>query len=106
MARPIRIERVGGWYHLTARGNERRPIYRDDQDRRHFCELLEEMTRQFDLVLHAFVLMDNHYHLLVELREVNLSRAVMAQRELLPLVQPAAPTQRALVPGALPVGDP
>jgi REP element-mobilizing transposase RayT len=75
MARPIRIERAGGWYHLTARGNERRPIYRDDQDRRHFCELLEAMVSQFNLVLHAFVLMDNHYHLLVELREANLSRA-------------------------------
>jgi putative transposase len=76
MARPIRIERAGGWYHITARGNERRWIYRDDKDRRHFCELLEEMVGQFDLVLHGFVLMDNHYHLLVELREANLSRAV------------------------------
>ncbi|MHB8521155.1 MAG: transposase [Limisphaerales bacterium] len=76
MARPIRIERTGGWYHITARGNERRAIYRDDRDRRHFCELLEEMVSRFNLVLHAFVMMDNHYHLLVELREANLSRAV------------------------------
>lgn len=75
MARPIRIERVGGWYHITARGNERRAIYRDNRDRQHFCELLGEMVSQFNLVLHAFVLMDNHYHLLVELREANLSRA-------------------------------
>jgi REP element-mobilizing transposase RayT len=75
MARPIRIERVGGWYHITARGNERRAIYRDNRDRQHFCELLGEMVSQLNLVLHAFVLMDNHYHLLVELREANLSRA-------------------------------
>ena len=40
MARPIRIERAGGWYHLTARGNERRAIYRDHRDRQHFGELL------------------------------------------------------------------
>jgi REP element-mobilizing transposase RayT len=76
MARPIRIERAGGWYHITARGNERRPIYRENRDRQHFCELLGEMVSQYNLVLHAFVLMDNHYHLLLELREANLSRAV------------------------------
>jgi len=76
MARPIRIERAGGWYHITARGNERRPICRDNRDREHFLELLAEMTPRFNLTLHAFVLMDNHYHLLVELREANLSRAV------------------------------
>jgi putative transposase len=75
MARPLRIERAGGWYHLTARGNEQRAIYRDNRDRQHFCELLAEMVSQFNLVLHAFVLMDNHYHLFVELREANLSRA-------------------------------
>jgi putative transposase len=76
MARPLRVERAGGWYHITARGNERRAIYRDNRDRQHFCELLAGMVSQFRLVLHAFVLMDNHYHLLLELREANLSRAV------------------------------
>jgi putative transposase len=76
MARPLRIERAGGWYHITARGNERRAIYRDNRDRQHFCELLAELVGQFNLALHAFVLMDNHYHLLLELREANLSRAV------------------------------
>jgi REP element-mobilizing transposase RayT len=75
MARPLRIERVGGWYHLTARGNERRAIYRDDRDRLHFCELLAEMVSRFGVRLHAYVLMDNHYHLLLELLEPNLSRA-------------------------------
>ncbi len=76
MARGLRTERVGGWYHLTARGNERRDIYRDDRDRRHFLELLEEMVERFRIGLHAYVLMSNHYHLLVELRELNLSRAM------------------------------
>ena len=41
MARPLRIEIPGGWYHVTARGNERRAIWRDDSDRRHFLALLE-----------------------------------------------------------------
>jgi len=76
MARPLRIEHPGGWYHLTSRGNERRAIFRDDRDRTHFLELLENMVERFDLRLHCFVLMDNHYHLIVELRRPNLSRAL------------------------------
>jgi REP element-mobilizing transposase RayT len=69
------MERAGGWYHVTARGNERRRIFRDDVDRAHFCALLGELVERFGLRLHAFVLMDNHYHLLLELTEANLSRA-------------------------------
>ena len=76
MARPLRIEKLGGWYHVTARGNERKAIFRDDADRRHFLEIVAEMVPRFRLRLHCFVLMDNHYHLLLELREPNLSRAV------------------------------
>ena len=62
MARPLRIERAGGWCHVTARGNERRPIFRDNVDRAHFRALLAELVGQFRVRLHAFVLMDNHYH--------------------------------------------
>ena len=69
MARPLRIEKLGGWYHVTARGNERKAIFRDDADRRHFLEIVAEIVRRFRLRLHCFVLMDNHYHLLLELRE-------------------------------------
>jgi putative transposase len=76
VARPVRIEHAGGWYHLTTRGNERRAIFRDDRDRTHFLELLEEMVGRFGLRLHCFVLMENHYHLIVELRQANLSRAM------------------------------
>ena len=75
MARPLRIERPGDWYHLTSRGNERRPIFRDDRDRQHFCQLLAEMVDRFRVRLHGYVLMDNHYHLILELREANQSRA-------------------------------
>jgi REP element-mobilizing transposase RayT len=76
MARPLRIERAGGWYHVTGRGNERRAIYRENRDREHFCELLGEMVERFGVRVHAYVLMDNHYHLILELREPNLSRAI------------------------------
>jgi hypothetical protein len=51
MARPLRIEVSGGWYHVTARGNERRAIYRDDQDRRHFLELAGEAAERFNLAV-------------------------------------------------------
>lgn len=76
MARPLRIELAGGWYHLTARGNERQAIFRDDQDRLHFLGLLAEWVDRFHLRVHAYVLMDNHYHLLIETAEANLSQAM------------------------------
>jgi putative transposase len=76
MARPLRIERSGGWYHVISRGNERKPIFRDDRDRRHFLELLGKLVGLYRIRLHVFVLMDNHYHLVLELTEANLSRAV------------------------------
>ena len=73
MARPLRIERPGGRYHVTARGNERKAIYRDDSDRTHFLELLAEQTERFALRIHAYALMDNHFHLVVETPRSNLS---------------------------------
>jgi REP element-mobilizing transposase RayT len=76
MARPIRIEVAGGWYHVTARGNEQRRIFADDKDRLHLVELLEEQTQRFGLLLHAYALMENHYHLLVQTPQPNLSRAM------------------------------
>jgi REP element-mobilizing transposase RayT len=74
MARPLRILRPGGRYHVTARGNERRAIFRDDRDRRRFLELLAELPTRFGTRLHGWVLMGNHFHLLVETPEANLSR--------------------------------
>jgi putative transposase len=76
MARPLRIERVGGWYHVTSRGNERKAIYRNDRDRLHFLELLEGMVETYRVRMHTYVLMDNHFHLMLELTETNLSRAI------------------------------
>ena len=73
MARALRIERVGGRHHVVARGNERRAIVRDDRDRDRFVELLAQLPSRFGTRLHAWVLMDNHYHLLLETPEANLS---------------------------------
>ena len=76
MARALRIERPGGRYHVTARGNERKHIFRDDTDYFHFLDLLSELGERFGVKAHAYVLMDNHYHLLLETPEPNLSRAM------------------------------
>jgi REP element-mobilizing transposase RayT len=76
MARPSQIEKPGGWYHVSARGNERKVICRHDRDRHHFLEGIAEMAARFRVRLHGYVLMDNHYHWLLELIEPNLSRAV------------------------------
>lgn len=76
MPRASRILHPGAWYHVTARGIERRPIFRDLRDRSHFRDLLAELVERFALRLHAYVLMDNHYHLLLEAPRLNLSRAL------------------------------
>jgi len=76
MARALRIERPGGRYHVTARGNERKSIFRDEPDRYRFLELLSALEERFGVRIHAYVLMDNHFHLLVETPEANLSRAM------------------------------
>lgn len=76
MARALRIERPGGRYHGTARGNERKDIFRDETDHVHFLELLGELGERYGVRVHAYVLMDNHYHLMLETPEANLSRAM------------------------------
>jgi REP element-mobilizing transposase RayT len=65
-------------YHLTSRGNGRQIIFQEDADRQHFLAQLQDNLETFDVVLHAFVLMTNHYHLLVRTRRANCSR--FAQR--------------------------
>jgi putative transposase len=76
MARPLRIVVEGGVYHVTARGNERRRIYRSDADRGMFLELLGELQERFGTEIGGYVLMDNHYHLMIRLQKPLLSRAV------------------------------
>ena len=76
MARPLRIEFAGALYHVTSRGNERRSIFRADRDRKAFLTFLGEATRRFGWSLTGWVLMSNHFHLVVQTPEPNLSRGM------------------------------
>lgn len=72
MTRPLRLEFPGAVYHLTARGDRREDIFRDDADRLFFLDLLAKEVRQQHWRLYAYCLMSNHYHLLIETPEGNL----------------------------------
>jgi REP element-mobilizing transposase RayT len=76
MPRPKRIHYEGAVYHVTNRGNERRKIVTNDEDRWMFIRLLGEMIDENKIICHAWVLMDNHYHLLLEVPGANLSLAM------------------------------
>jgi putative transposase len=76
MARPLRLEHEYATWHLTARGNEQRDIYRDDIDRERFLLLLAQTIVRFGWNLFAWVLMSNHYHLVVQTPQPNLSRGM------------------------------
>lgn len=73
MGRPLRIEFEDAFYHITSRGNERKKIFLDDYDKKKFMEILKEYHNKFKAVFHCFVLMDNHYHLLLETPAANLT---------------------------------
>src|SRR6266536_3611266 len=72
MARPLRIQYPGAVYHVMARGNHGQEIFKDDRDRQCFLETLGEACEKTGWEIHAYVLMANHYHLLVETPEGNL----------------------------------
>lgn len=76
MARPLRIEYPGAVYHVTSRGNARQTIFRDDRDRTFFLDLLGATVDRFRWLCHGYCLMGNHYHLLIETPEGNLSRGM------------------------------
>jgi putative transposase len=76
MARSLRIEFPGALYHVTSRGNEQRPIFRDDVDSTMFLTFLGQAVQRFGWSLTAWVLMTNHYHLVVQIPEANLSRGM------------------------------
>ena len=76
MARPLRIEFSGALYHITSRGDGRGSIYSDDEDRELFLSLLGDTCERFNWRCHAYCLMGNHYHLLVETLDGNLSKGM------------------------------
>ena len=63
MARPLRLELPDALWHVTARGNERKPVFRDEHDYETFLDVLGAVVARFGWRLHAYVLMPNHYHL-------------------------------------------
>ena len=74
MARALRITFPDAFYHVTSRGNERKDIFKDKGDKGKFLEYLESASQRYDAVIHAYCLMDNHYHLLLETPLGNLSQ--------------------------------
>lgn len=76
MARPLRIEFPNALYHITSRGDRREAIYRDDEDRRQWLTVLGQVCERFNWVIHGYCQMTNHYHLLAETLDGNLSRGM------------------------------
>lgn len=76
MARPLRIEFEGGLYHVTSRGDGQEDIYLSDDDRLLWLALFAEVCQRFNWICHAYCLMSNHYHLLIETPDANLSRGM------------------------------
>ena len=74
MARPLRIEYEGAFYHVTSRGNEKKEIFKNRRDREQFLSYLQSAVERYDAVIHAYCLMTNHYHLLLETPRGNLSQ--------------------------------
>lgn len=73
MSRPLRIEYPGAVYHVTSRGNEKKPVFKDDTDRLNFLNTLKHVNKRYNWICHAYCLMTNHYHLLIETPDGNLS---------------------------------
>ena len=74
MARPLRIAYPGAYYHVTSRGNEQKDVFKSRRDREKFLEYLASATERYGAAIHAYCLMSNHYHLLLETPEGNLSQ--------------------------------
>lgn len=76
MARPLRLEYAGALYHVTSRGDRREDIYENDHDREGFLTIFTNVSETYNWVCHAYCLMSNHYHLLIETPDGNLSRGM------------------------------
>jgi REP element-mobilizing transposase RayT len=76
MARPLRIEYQGAVYHITSRGNAKKPIFKDNEDREVFLSILEKVNERYNFICHAYCLMNNHYHLIIETPDGNLSKGM------------------------------
>src|SRR5512139_3602263 len=73
MSRPLRVEYPGAVYHVTSRGNGRAAIFLSDSDRRKFLDIMADTVQKYNWLCHAYCLLDNHYHLIIETPDPNLS---------------------------------
>ncbi len=73
MARPLRLDFPGAVHHVTARGNAQSAIFVDDADRQTLLRTLQDVIAQRHWLCHGYCLMDNHYHLLIETPDADLS---------------------------------
>src|SRR4030067_2859257 len=73
MTRPLRIEYPGAVYHITSRGNEKKLIFKDERDRKIFLDTLSQVDKRYNWLCHAYCLINNHYHLIIETPDGNLS---------------------------------
>jgi REP element-mobilizing transposase RayT len=76
MTRPLRIEYPDAYYHVINRGNYQEKIYFNDRDKEKFLEYLEKAAERFSVIFHGYCLMSNHYHLLIQTPDSNLSMAM------------------------------
>ena len=76
MARQLRIEYEGAYYHVLSRGNNQQAIFLSDHDRNTFLQTLARQSERFEVDIIAYVLMDNHYHLLLRTNRPNLSKSM------------------------------
>ena len=76
MSRPVRIEFPGAVYHVTSKGNEGQIVFDDADDRGVFLNVLDNVVVRFGWLIHSYVLMDDHYRLVVEVPEANLSKGM------------------------------
>ena len=76
MTRPLRVEYPDAFYHVINRGNNQEKIFKNDRDRQKFLEYLEIANERFAIIIHTYCLMSNHFHLLVQTPQANLSKAM------------------------------
>ena len=76
MARPLRVQFEGAIYHITCRGNARNDVFLDTKDRTMFLGMLGKTIERYNWLCHAYCLMDNHYHLLIETPDANISKGM------------------------------
>ncbi|MFV1917740.1 MAG: transposase [Patescibacteria group bacterium] len=76
MARPLRVEYPGAIYHITSRGNDRKSIFKGKADRTAFLDILGTVNKRYNWLCHEYCLMDNHYHIVIETPDGNLSKGM------------------------------